>query len=109
MTTNPKKKTPDAGDDDDEKVEDVLVTAVKALIPPAILQEELPISVAVKRHVRSGRQQSTDIINGIDDRLLVIVGPCSIHDYQAALDYGILSCEITLLSIYRSSLESAGG
>jgi len=69
-------------------VEDVLVTAVKTLIPPAVLQEEHPISADIKRHVRNGRRQATDIINGVDDRLLVIVGPCSIHDYKAALDYG---------------------
>lgn len=72
----------------DEQLEDVLVLAVKPLIPPAVLQEEHPISEGVGRHVRSGRRQATAIINGADDRLLVIVGPCSIHDYKAALDYG---------------------
>jgi len=69
-------------------VEDVLVTEVKALIPPAVLQEEHPISAELGKHVRSGRRQATDIIMGVNDRLLVIVGPCSIHDYKAALDYG---------------------
>jgi len=73
---------------EDIRVEDVLVTDVKPLIPPAVLQEEHPISAELGKHVRSGRRQATEIINGIDDRLLVIVGPCSIHDYKAALDYG---------------------
>jgi 3-deoxy-7-phosphoheptulonate synthase len=72
---------------EDDRVEDVLVVAVKPLIPPAVLQEEHPISPDVARHVRNGRIQATNIINGVDDRVLVIVGPCSIHDYKAALDY----------------------
>jgi 3-deoxy-7-phosphoheptulonate synthase len=73
---------------DDVPVEDVLVTAVKPLIPPAILQDELPITPKVKKHVLLGRKEATRIINGEDDRLLVIVGPCSIHDYKVALEYG---------------------
>lgn len=68
-------------------VEDVAIKEMKALIPPAILQDDYPITPEIKQHVRSGRQQATNIIAGIDDRLLVIVGPCSIHDTAAALEY----------------------
>lgn len=74
--------------DDDGPVEDVLVTMVKPLIPPAILQDELPTTPEVKHHVLVGRKEATNIIKGLDDRLLVVVGPCSIHDYNAAMDYG---------------------
>jgi len=72
----------------DEPLEDLLISELKALISPAILQEELPITPELKVHVQTGRRQAASIINGGDDRLLVIVGPCSIHDPKAALDYG---------------------
>jgi len=68
-------------------VEDVNVLGVKPLIPPAILQDELPLTDQVKKHVTNGRFQANNIIHGIDDRLLVVVGPCSIHDYAGAVDY----------------------
>lgn len=79
--------------DEDTIVEDLLVVGVKPLIPPAILQDELPSTDAVKRLVSGGRRQANNIIYGSDDRLLVVVGPCSIHDYAGALDYGVYSRE----------------
>ncbi len=57
------------------------------MIPPAILMEEIPISEPASYLVSKMRVQATDIIHGKDDRLLVIVGPCSIHDPIAALEY----------------------
>lgn len=74
-------------EEDDTIVEDVLVLGVKPLIPPAILQDELPLTDVVKKHVTAGRKQANKIIHGTDDRLLVVVGPCSIHDYVGAIDY----------------------
>jgi len=74
-------------DSDDTIVEDVHVSGIKPLVPPAILQDEIPCSEDVKRHVNRGRKQATSIIYGEDDRLLVIVGPCSIHDVAGAMDY----------------------
>lgn len=68
-------------------VEDVLVAGIKPLIPPAILQDELPLTNEVKKHVFRGRKEANAIIHGGDDRLLVVVGPCSIHDYDGAVDY----------------------
>ena len=44
----------------------------------------------MKKHVTHGRRQANNIIHGMDDRLLVVVGPCSIHDYDGAVDYGTL-------------------
>jgi 3-deoxy-7-phosphoheptulonate synthase len=80
--------TPIMATEDDFIVEDVNVAGVKPLIPPAILQDELPLTDAVKRHVTAGRKQANNIIHGVDDRLLVVIGPCSIHDYAGAVDYG---------------------
>ncbi len=75
--------------EEETMVEDLRVSGIKPLIPPAILQEELPTSEEVKRFVVNGRRQANDIIHGHDDRLLVIVGPCSIHDSKAAIEYGM--------------------
>jgi 3-deoxy-7-phosphoheptulonate synthase len=56
-------------------------------MPPAILMEEIhPGDDAIER-IEEARQQISDIVHGKDDRLAVVVGPCSIHDPQAALDY----------------------
>lgn len=61
--------------------------AVSPLIPPALLRQEHPMSVAIAKTVAQGRAATADILNGIDDRLIVVVGPCSVHDPEAALDY----------------------
>jgi 3-deoxy-7-phosphoheptulonate synthase len=73
--------------EEDTIVEDLHVVGVKPLIPPAILQDELPSTDAVRKLVSGGRKQANNIIYGSDDRLLVVVGPCSIHDEAGALDY----------------------
>ncbi|KAF4470681.1 Phospho-2-dehydro-3-deoxyheptonate aldolase tyrosine-inhibited [Fusarium albosuccineum] len=57
------------------------------LLPPDYLASELPMSEASVETVLRGRREAEAIIDGIDDRLLVVVGPCSIHDPGAALDY----------------------
>jgi 3-deoxy-7-phosphoheptulonate synthase len=69
------------------KTDDLRISRLRPLIPPAILMEELPITEAVSAVVARGREESTAIVHGHDDRLLVIVGPCSIHDPGAALEY----------------------
>lgn len=63
------------------------VESVQPLLPPAILLEELPASPAAARTVSAGRDAVIDVLEGQSDRFLVIVGPCSIHDSAAALDY----------------------
>ncbi len=68
-------------------VTDVRIRSVRPLISPAILEDELPLSEVQASRVQNFRRQVADIVMGKDDRLLVLVGPCSVHDTQAALEY----------------------
>src|SRR5437016_14618234 len=68
--------------------DDLRIRDVRPLIPPAILLEEIPISERASNVVSDARQAITSIIEGRDPRLALIVGPCSIHDTKAALEYG---------------------
>ncbi len=68
-------------------VDDVRIREIKELMTPAHLLEEFPLSEKASRVVFETRQDIHRILHGMDDRLLVIVGPCSIHDTQAALEY----------------------
>jgi 3-deoxy-7-phosphoheptulonate synthase len=70
------------------RTRDLRIESFRPLIPPAILLEELPLSEAGSATVSEGRAAIAAILNGADDRLLVVVGPCSIHDPAAGLDYG---------------------
>ena len=67
--------------------DDLRIGELRPLLSPAILMEELPISEEVSNLVAQTRVAAGNAIKGDDDRLLVIVGPCSIHDPDAALDY----------------------
>ena len=67
--------------------DDVRIETQRALIPPAILVEESPLSERASQLVTESRQQIGRILHGQDDRVLAVVGPCSIHDPVAALDY----------------------
>jgi 3-deoxy-7-phosphoheptulonate synthase len=67
--------------------DDLRIAALKPLLPPAILMEELPITETASATVANARQQLDAILRGQDDRLVVVVGPCSIHDPVAATDY----------------------
>jgi 3-deoxy-7-phosphoheptulonate synthase len=69
------------------QTDDIHIKALKPLIPPAILIEEIPISESGSEVVSSSRKMIENIISGTDDRLLVVVGPCSIHDPKSALEY----------------------
>ncbi|KAI8921605.1 hypothetical protein BC831DRAFT_405088 [Entophlyctis helioformis] len=68
-------------------LDDKRIIAIRPLIPPAILMEELPLTPAAAATVGLARTDAQRIIHGADDRLLVVVGPCSIHDVDAALEY----------------------
>src|ERR1051326_3479237 len=71
-----------------ERLEDRNVTAVIPLVPPRAVKEKLPVGEAEAALVRATRAAIRDILHGRDRRrLLVVVGPCSIHDPEAALDY----------------------
>lgn len=59
----------------------------RPLLPPAILIEEIPLSDNATAVVDKGRTESAAILRGDDDRLIVVVGPCSIHDPKAAIEY----------------------
>jgi 3-deoxy-7-phosphoheptulonate synthase len=70
-----------------QTTDDLRVLEIRPLIPPAILAEELPETERTSTIVASARRAVEDIVHGRDDRLLVVAGPCSIHDPQAALEY----------------------
>jgi 3-deoxy-7-phosphoheptulonate synthase len=57
------------------------------LLPPSQLHEDIPASARATQTVSAARRALTDILSGRDPRLLVVVGPCSIHDTQAAIEY----------------------
>lgn len=66
---------------------DLRIVATKPLIAPAALETELPLDDTRAELIARSRREVEAIITGQDDRLLVVVGPCSIHDPEAALDY----------------------
>ena len=63
------------------------VESLRPLIPPAILLEEIPIDTVAMQRIAAQRAAIVDIVAGRDKRMLAVVGPCSIHDTQAALEY----------------------
>ena len=69
------------------QTDDLRIAALRPLIQPQVLMEELPIGEKSSATVAKGREQIQAVLHGDDDRLLVVVGPCSIHDPVAALDY----------------------
>jgi len=69
------------------RTDDLRIRDVRPLIPPAILLEEIPISERASIVVTDVRAAIADVIGGGDPRLVIVVGPCSIHDTQAAFEY----------------------
>jgi len=67
--------------------DDLRIERIRPLIPPAILMEDLPLSETASTTVADARAAVTKVLRGQDDRLVVIVGPCSIHDVKAAREY----------------------
>ena len=67
--------------------DDLRIQNLRPLLPPAILMEELPVDDAAAETVSNSRDAIAKILRGRDDRLLVVVGPCSIHDPEAGLEY----------------------
>ncbi|MCP2167474.1 3-deoxy-7-phosphoheptulonate synthase [Goodfellowiella coeruleoviolacea] len=74
-------------------VDDQRIDKVVPLVSPALLHHELPLGDAERRTVLSGRQAVGRVLDRQDDRLLVVVGPCSVHDPVAALEYAELLAE----------------
>jgi len=75
------------GTQDTTRIDDVRIAAVRPLISPALLQDDLPVPPAVQALVERARAEVAAILRAEDDRVLVVVGPCSIHDHGEALDY----------------------
>lgn len=75
---------------DTTRIDDVRIRAVRPLISPALLQDELPVPADTQALVERSRREIADVLHGRDDRLLVVVGPCSIHDHAQAMDYARL-------------------
>lgn len=69
---------------------DTRIRAVRPLTTPALLQEKLPASDAVLATVLQSREAISNVLHGRDDRLVVVVGPCSIHDHGQAMAYARL-------------------
>jgi 3-deoxy-7-phosphoheptulonate synthase len=69
------------------KTQNLRVAKTEPLVPPVALKRELPASDAIYEGVVKARAAVRDIIAGTDRRLMAVVGPCSIHDPEAALDY----------------------
>ncbi|MCU7892642.1 MAG: 3-deoxy-7-phosphoheptulonate synthase AroG [Candidatus Thiodiazotropha sp. (ex Ustalcina ferruginea)] len=70
-----------------KQTDDLRIKAIKELSPPAQIHQELPITEKVSNTVHEARQQIHRILHDEDDRLLVIIGPCSVHDPEAAFAY----------------------
>jgi 3-deoxy-7-phosphoheptulonate synthase len=93
------------------ELENLNIRAQQVLITPGELKAELPVTEPVTRLVQRARAAVRDILRREDPRLLVVVGPCSIHDADAALDYASrlvrLSAELddTLLIVMRAYFE----
>jgi 3-deoxy-7-phosphoheptulonate synthase len=86
-----------------DQTDDVRINKIKELLPPIALLERFPSSEQATKSVFAGRQAISKIFNNQDDRLLVVIGPCSIHDPKAALEYGERLAK--MLVKYQDTLE----
>jgi 3-deoxy-7-phosphoheptulonate synthase len=71
-----------------QRTGNIRIESLHPLIPPAILVEEIAVTERAARNVVAAREAVSSIVRGDDNRLLTVVGPCSIHDPAAALEYG---------------------
>ncbi|MBM4181305.1 MAG: 3-deoxy-7-phosphoheptulonate synthase [Betaproteobacteria bacterium] len=72
---------------DSTRIDDLRIKAVRPLITPALLEERLPASPVARATVEASRAAISRVLHGKDDRLIVVVGPCSIHDHDQAMQY----------------------
>ena len=70
------------------QTDDVRISKVKELLPPVAVLERFPATETASSTTFRSREAISNILKGSDDRLLVIIGPCSIHDPEAAIEYG---------------------
>jgi len=69
------------------RVNDQRIDRIVPLTTPALLHHELPLDESMSARVLTGRQTVAGVLDGQDDRLMVVVGPCSVHDPAAAMEY----------------------
>lgn len=72
---------------DKHRTDDLRIEDISDLVPPSVFMKEIALTSAQEDFVTRSRQSAEDILKGRSDRLLVIVGPCSIHDPKSALEY----------------------
>jgi len=72
---------------DTTRIDDTRIRAVRPLVSPAIVLDEAPVTAAVEALVEATRERIADVLHGRDDRMVVVVGPCSIHDHDQAIEY----------------------
>ncbi len=72
------------------QTDDLRISAIKEVIAPIQVHEEVPINAAAANTTQQARQEVHNILTGEDDRVLVVIGPCSIHDTKAAKEYASL-------------------
>ncbi|MCH1449311.1 MAG: 3-deoxy-7-phosphoheptulonate synthase [Litoricolaceae bacterium] len=70
------------------RLSDLNIDDYQVVVTPSELKKELPLPESVRELVANSRQTVKDILDGKDDRLFAVVGPCSIHDTELALEYG---------------------
>ncbi|QIW10292.1 3-deoxy-7-phosphoheptulonate synthase [Francisella sp. LA112445] len=75
------------GDKNFDKVSNINIKKEKVLIPAEVLIQDIPLLKTSFETVKKSRKEVADIIHGRDDRVAVVVGPCSIHDTEAAIEY----------------------
>ena len=71
-----------------QQISDIRITETRELAPPQAVLDELPADENIAAHIVASRKAAEHIIHGGDDRLLIVAGPCSIHDPDAAAEYG---------------------
>ena len=80
-------------------IQDINIKRTKRLLPPKELKKAYPSNTNSKRLILESRKEIRDIINGKDKRLLLIIGPCSVHDEKAIIEYA------SKLSIFRQKMQ----
>lgn len=68
-------------------LENININSLQPLVTPKDLKASYPASAAIRHHIEASRQTLRDILDGKDQRLIVVVGPCSVHDPAGALEY----------------------
>ena len=96
---------------DRKRLEDWRIKGYDPLTPPDLLQHEFPVSEQGQKNIIEAREGVCNILNGKDDRLVIVIGPCSIHDPKTAYEYCDRLHEVSqklskdLLIIMRAYLE----